>query len=64
MYLASCVISVLVYIFLLGTVKKIRAMICDLSRSCLLMGQYTVKISVLYTTGFGGSLTATYFGVT
>ena len=57
MYLASCMISVLVYIFLL-------AMICVLSWSCLLMDQYTVKISVLYTTVFGGSLTATYFGVT
>ena len=39
-------------------------MICDLSWSYLLMGQYTVKISALYTTGFDGSLTATYFGVT
>ena len=47
-------ISVLVYIFLLGIIKR-RAMICDLSWSYLLMDQYTVKISVLYTTGLGGS---------
>ena len=55
MYFASCMISVLVYIFLLGMIINKGYMMSDLSSSCLLMGQDTVKISVLYTTVFGGS---------
>ena len=63
MYLASCMISVLVN-FSSSWYHKKQGYALWLSLVRFTNGPVHCKISILYTTRFGGSWTATYFGVT
>ena len=63
MYLAICMISVLVY-FSISWYHKNKGHDIWLSLVLFTNGPVHFKISILHTTGFSGSWTATYFGVT